>query len=204
MYTYSLQEDHFLHLDFDVFLFSKLPDFIEQADVFAQSRERFSNRYFYTEGVVLEELPYYKWVDPRPLKEREATNVGIVGGKNTSFIREYAKDAMTLTTHPENKELHSNYSREDWARITVTQEQYFLNLKAYLESVEITYLFDLDLQDEVTPEYVNIQEDYIHLMDKKYNARYSRALRDYLEENYNEYYRRVNNLDLHNWKNTFS
>lgn len=205
MFTYSLQESPFIHLDFDVFLFKPLPESLLNSDIFCQSLEKFSNSYFYTRGDYdIEKLPYYPWIDKRPLDQRIASNVGIIGGHNVNFIREYALQAMSLTTHPLNIVCHHIPSKVSWDRITVYQEQYLLNLFAYNKGIEITYLLPYDTLDTDAPKWIEEQENYCHLMGNKYSTTYSTMMRDYLEENYNEYFERIQNLDLLNWKNTFS
>jgi Family of unknown function (DUF6734) len=155
--AYSLQDEPFVHLDGDVFLWRPLPDWIINSPVFAQSPEDFHavdapdgprpiEDAFARAGV---SLPA-EWVWARSLggrRFREA-NCGILGGTNAGFLRHYAALALDLALNP----LHA----PAWAAIAdpgamnTAIEQFFLlaclgyhrfNPESPYRGVSVRYLF---------------------------------------------------------------
>lgn len=112
IHAYSQQKEPFVHIDSDVFLWKRLPESLESADVFAQNPEPFTvgsscYRPERIEAALLERngwLPE-EWLWYRQSQHRQRGECcGIFGGSNTAFIRHYAEQAMQLAQAPQNTE----------------------------------------------------------------------------------------------------
>lgn len=97
IFTYSLQEESFLHLDGDVFIFNQLPDSILKSELIAQNIEEATNYYISTQKELMANFSYFPdcvkadFFSSVPIK---AVNAGILGGNNVSFFKEYASAAF--------------------------------------------------------------------------------------------------------------
>jgi hypothetical protein len=157
IYAYELQREPFLHLDSDVFLWKRLPEHVESADVLAQNPEPFDSGASYYQPEALEEalrasgqgwLPQeWKWYRSDGRAQR-GDCCGIFGGTRVDFIQHYAAQARRLIEHPANQQA--------WRKLPARRDQNTLFeqylLAACLEHhrsqpgaghapVEIRYLF---------------------------------------------------------------
>lgn len=107
--AYSLQDQPFIHLDTDVFLWKPLPDNILNAPVFAQCPEHHppADEWCGPEDVERAfsqhdlRLPTeWEWSRSRSLHHFREVNCGILGGTRTDFIRYYARLAIDLVLNP--------------------------------------------------------------------------------------------------------
>ncbi len=118
--AYNIQDQPFVHLDTDVFLWKPLPASLVQAPVFAQHPEypdfhwvndgggpRDIEHGFAAEGI---ELPAeWQWTRSRDESYFPEENCGIFGGTNVGFIHYYSDLALDLVLNPKN--------RPAWARL---------------------------------------------------------------------------------------
>jgi len=158
----SSQKIHFLHLDYDVFLFKKLPSFIEDAEVFAQSKELNVWDYYGLQTF----LKYAKntYLIEKTKNNVDASNLGIFGGKNFDFINKYSSSCIDMILDKENTRAWntSHLYENSWCRATIA-EQYYLNVSSIFYKVPITYLFKnhLPLEEDC------IKYGYTHLWGVK-------------------------------------
>jgi hypothetical protein len=111
LYAYRWQERPFVHIDNDVFLWSRLPDRLETASVFAQNPEyiTFGSSYYQPEriehtirsvgGWMPKEIEYYISGDGT----FTAACCGIMGGTDLEFLRYYADSGIRMMEHPGNR-----------------------------------------------------------------------------------------------------
>jgi hypothetical protein len=110
--AYSLQDEPFLHIDTDVFLWKPLPRELEMAPVVAQCPEYFHRnsdrssrdleRVFAGAGAP---LPVeWEWAASRGETLFREENCGIVGGTRVDFLRHYASTAAGMVLNPDNAE----------------------------------------------------------------------------------------------------
>jgi hypothetical protein len=114
--AYSMQQEPFVHLDTDVFLWKPLPSDMMNASLFAQSPEQHSTLVEWCAPRQIEcafaqydlSLPAeWEFTRSRSLESYPEANCGILGGNRTDFIRYYADLAMDLV-------MNSAYARA-WA-----------------------------------------------------------------------------------------
>ena len=131
--AYSLQDQPFVHLDTDVFLWQPLPDRLADAPVLAQSPEtyhvaddhcgpRIVENAFARTGLVLP--AEWEWSRSRPARRFLEANCGILGGTNVSFIQRYARLALDLVLNPRHTAAWA--AVPDKAGLNATVEQFLL------------------------------------------------------------------------------
>lgn len=145
IHAYAIQQEPFIHIDHDVFLFQPFPEWLTSADVVAQSDE---GRWRYNESLT-KVLPSHRDIIRLPDERWHAYNTGIFGGNEVEFIQAYAKRSLELIRE------HTNFH---WWTMPV-YEQAFLSRFADDHGKEVTLL----LKDEDEAEDLG----YCHLMECK-------------------------------------
>jgi hypothetical protein len=131
--AYGLQNQPFVHLDTDVFLWKALPPGLLNAPVFAQCPEDHSllaawcgphdvERAFAQHGVSLP--AEWEWSRSRALNHFREANCGILGGTRTDFIRYYAGLAIDLIRNPDHANAWATF--DDRAGYNMVVEQFLL------------------------------------------------------------------------------
>jgi hypothetical protein len=131
--AYSLQDQPFVHLDSDVFLWKRLPRHLVDSPVVTQYPEGFCDhdpnyRPQDIEWAFAQEatkLPLeWEWTR-RDRNHFPAENCGILGGTHVEFLRYYAQTALDLALRPENAAAWSHL--HDKRCYNVVLEQFFLS-----------------------------------------------------------------------------
>jgi hypothetical protein len=151
--AYSVQDEPFVHLDSDVFLWQPLPDRVTSAPVLAQHPEP---RDSWGPQVVEDafarasvSLPVaWQWSRSHSGHRFRQANCGILGGINTSFISCYARLALDLALNPTYSAAWAVIT--DRQRINFTLEQFLLSAcvdfhrfdpESPHRGIELRYLF---------------------------------------------------------------
>lgn len=99
IFTYSLQNEQFIHADGDVFIWEKFPERIEKAQLISQNLENGFPIYY----KVLEEIDtHFNYIpscislNRRINKNINAYNAGIIGGKNYKFFKAFAEEVFNF------------------------------------------------------------------------------------------------------------
>jgi|SRR5215470_2178147 len=108
--AYAMQDQPFLHLDTDVFLWKPLAPQVAEAPVFAQCPEIHSygldchqseiERAFAAHGCTLPRE--WEWERSQENAHFREENCGIVGGSNVAFLRYFAETALDMVLSPGN------------------------------------------------------------------------------------------------------
>jgi hypothetical protein len=149
LYTYALQQEPFVHLDADVYLFKPLPARLTAGGVLAQNPETVSHPtpWYDVEacevairsrgdGYIPKEWSWYRTF----IADQRAACCGIIGGHRVDLIGAYASSALRLLQSPGNR--HAFDKIESKKELAVFFEQYLLAAWAGYHKVEIEYLFD--------------------------------------------------------------
>lgn len=130
--AYGLQDQPFVHLDTDVFLWKPLPKTVAEAPVFTQCPEFYPNDG--KPSVRAIELAFseqntplpqeWTWARARGLGHFREENCGILGGSHIDFIRHYSRTALQLALGDENGPAWSKLP--DKTSHNFTLEQFFL------------------------------------------------------------------------------
>lgn len=134
--TYSLQEEPFIHVDGDLFLWNPLPENIMNAGLIASNPE--VNLYFNKE-VLVEMEEHFQYI-PSHLKDIHmqehifSSNAGIFGGSNIPFIKKYCSKAKQIIKENEN-----SLEKVNIGHTNMLIEQISLFYLAARENIKIVY-----------------------------------------------------------------
>lgn len=167
LYTYSLQEKPFLHIDGDVFIFQRFPNKLLECELIAQNIEVATEHYSSTQKELMAHFSYFPecvhndFCSGIPIK---AVNAGILGGNDITFIKGYANEAFEYVNRNESKLPLVNVDK-----FNIFFEQHLFYSLAKEKSTPIGLLFD-DLVSDNKYKYlgnfheVPFKRTYLHLL----------------------------------------
>ncbi len=197
--AYRLQDEPFVHIDADVFLWRRLAREIERADVFAQNPEPitpgatpYTPVEFETaigDGWLPKEWFWYlgtpKW---------EGQCCGVLGGNRIDFIKHYASTALRIVRDPRNRSAIK--IMRDKGRHMLLVEQFVLTAlveyhrtqkRSRFGGIQMRHVFST-FEEAISP-YGPRQAGFTHLAgDTKRNARVSRHLENRVRKELPEFY----------------
>lgn len=138
--SYSIQDEPFVHIDGDVFLFKPLGHRAETAAVVAQNVEvNFPIYHEAMEGIeqYFPYIPESIKIDRKTSSYILASNTGSFGGNDIEFIQYYARQAMHFVEANRTAIHHAHP-----VYINCIFEQYLLHCLSKQANTPITYLFD--------------------------------------------------------------
>jgi hypothetical protein len=193
IYSYSIQNKPFIHIDGDIFIWKSFDEDIVKGELIAQNVEIDFSIYQKPFHTIKEE---FVSLPPCLKKELESqqffvANAGIIGGKNIDFFKQYKKLAFDLI----NDNL-SNIDKVENFVFNNCYEQFLYYALAKSEGIKINYLFP-PVQDSNYPNYADFHEVplkrwYIHAMSEyKQNPEVCHHLARRLRMDYPEYYYRI-------------
>ncbi len=148
VYTYSLQERPFIHVDGDVYLPNGIPDKVAESPLIAQNREVGTSYYrdmmervIHNPNIKLPEC-IVKTIEEDALS---SYNMGVFGGNDLEFIRRYCEEVFSFLKA--NKLNDANSVNKD-IECNIFFEQIVLAALADIESIDVGYIVDRLLPDE--------------------------------------------------------
>jgi hypothetical protein len=188
LYSYRMQQEPFVHLDYDVYLWKRLPLRLDQAPVFAQNPEPlingdtifddhiyrtglFKSLVFSANGLIPKEMTWYLRMEGF----QYAASAGILGGNHISFLHHFADSALSLIQSPSNKPIweymYNQYNPTTSITPNLLVEQYFLSACIeYHKGRAESPFFDIDLaflfksqEDSLQPKSAQ-EHGFTHLM----------------------------------------
>ncbi len=201
VFTYSLQEEPFLHLDGDVFLFKALPASLLGSELIVQNIEMATDYYLSTQKELMKYFTYFPncvrndFNRTYPIK---AVNAGILGGNNIGFIKEYADLAFKYINR--NVQHLSSINAD---RFNVFFEQHLFYSLAKAKGLSIEFLIKDTIMDNQYQHLSDFHEvpwkkNYMHLLGQYKKDEYTcRQMAAKLRQLYPEYYYRIISLCRH-------
>lgn len=197
LFAYNLQEEPFLHVDGDVYIWEKYSDAIENAELVAQHVDYKEDDYKFAISHLKEHnisIPIVLLKDFVMLGRFKASNAGIIGGKNIGFFKTYVKEALRF--------INSNDGQSEQAIIgssyAIIYEQYLYSAMARKENLKIDHLFEdkeLNLMDLLNFMNKYNKNKFVHLFStSKLFSEYCRELEHQLLLDYPEYHHRIISL----------
>lgn len=192
LYTYSLQEEPFIHVDDDVFIWDRLPTQVEQGKLIAQNLE---SSFDYYEKILLEISNHFNHIPEYMLnmmknKNYLSCNAGIFGGNDITFFKKYTSEAFRFI----NENLN-NFDKVNVSQLNIIYEQYLFLALAKKRGVDLSCLLP-----HTSAKYVGLadfdsvpqERTYLHLvgMFKRYHG-VCENLEKYVMFNYPTYYERL-------------
>lgn len=163
LFTYAQQEEPFIHTDYDVFIWKKFPNWLEQSPLIAQHLEK---EYPYSIKVIDDAIAKFHWLPDCITKSENKyneANAGILGGTDINFIREYCEIAFKLID--KNADVIKNLKYPGMVN-TVVEQYLYLCLSLYKDT-PIRYAFEnVDSRFQRFGKFESIPHDayYIHTL----------------------------------------
>lgn len=162
--SYSIQKEHFIHVDNDIFVWDKFPIFIENAEFACQNIE--ANFFYYAPAIkIISENTKV----PLNFQSNDdnifACNAGLFGGKNYKVINEFCENLLNFIY--DNKSFFNSFKDKDFNLNLVIEQYYSYNfiskkniaITPLLEDTDIN-IFGRLMRFNLLPQYAN----YIHLL----------------------------------------
>ncbi len=174
--TYQKQNEPFLHIDCDIFMWTPIPETLLKAPLVAQHKEKDSH--FYRE--VFNEIKKDNVILPQYMqhcigeKYIYSYNAGIIGGNDLEFLHRYIKHITTFVS--ENKARFATATRKFLYNVVLEQWLYY-GLATFEHREVCTYykntITDFDMKDNKIPNQVvsGTPLNYMHVMEYKDNIR---------------------------------
>lgn len=169
--AYALQNEPFVHIDGDAFLFAPLPQTLLTASLFAQNYE-YNHTYYETiYGSIKQYFRYIPdWIHPNHKGYIAAANTGLVGGTDTAFYKNLQNE-ITYFLEQNRAFLHLATPNIDFS---IFLEQVFFQSLADQKDKKIQYLLDYEVDERLNYGLDRFKDlptscSYIHLMSYKHN-----------------------------------
>lgn len=167
IWTYSLQQKPFLHIDGDVFLFDKLSEDLVSGDVVGQNIEVATEYYTSMQREIEEHFTYFPDVVKNDFAMDEpirAINAGILGGNDIELFKEYTAEALRYI---DRNTQHFPVVTVD--HFNVFFEQHLLYVMAMEKHSNIKLKYNDIIEDKGYSYIGNIMDtpryrDYVHLL----------------------------------------
>jgi hypothetical protein len=164
--VYSLQQEPFLHVDGDIFIFEAFPQQLMRADLIAQNQETTTNYYRDNWAKIVPKLDYL----PAEMEDFDkgvsdlAYNMGIFGGNDLVFLKEYSQESLSFVYKNQAKLEDINPFN-----FNVFFEQVFFYEKTKAKSKEVGTLIIDNIGDneyEGFADFYKVPKDktYLHLL----------------------------------------
>jgi hypothetical protein len=199
LYTFGLQQQPFIHVDGDVFIWERFPQRIEQAGLIAQNIEH--EFPFYRE--LLQTLADANAYLPAAIKNNylqgtciNAYNAGIIGGRNLAFFSHYVSEALRFVRKTDTS--HAGFSTSLFNTI-YEQHLYYclakklgLDVQCYLDVIDEAEL-NFTLKGITQFRNAPASTGYIHLFgeDAKKDPGICEELSAKLKFHYPQYHKRI-------------
>lgn len=199
--TYGMQDEPFIHVDNDIFIWSKFPENIESANLCCQNIEELTSDYKLALDIIrlnFSKIPSLlnEAVSPnvRRIKEIKSINAGIIGGHNIPFFKNYSDIVFSLY-NDYNKDLLN--SAEKIGLFNIVLEQLVFGLLANNGNERIEYLMSDCSFDEMINKLADIhtapiKSKYVHCLGElKRRIDIASQIELRLKYEYPDYYERI-------------
>lgn len=167
IYTYSQQNEPFLHVDGDVFIFKAFSEDLIQQPLIAQNEEVATDYYASVQKQIQQHFRYLPEVVSNDFKCSEpirAVNAGILGGTDITFYKKYTDLAFEYVNRNMDVLSYVNVNR-----LNVFVEQHLFCCYAKFCNKPVAYLIDKVFEDNTYKNLANFWEtpykqSYLHLL----------------------------------------
>lgn len=202
IYSLTLQDEPFVHLDGDIFIFRKLPDSLFSGDFGFQNLE--TTHYQRTYSKLIE---YYDNIyKNKPLdwnnNLKSAVNCGIMYFKDPDLAKIFNQNCFKYFINIEKdfllklKNELENIIKINYITYPLLFEQYYLNCFInYFKNHKTNYLLSIDQIEREEKGELTIQ-GYVHLIEDKNNPKYIINLEERFSLEFPGEYKKFLNLNL--------
>ncbi len=195
--SYSIQDQPFIHVDGDVYIWRKFGDRLEKATLIAQNKD--PDQQHYSSAKKQASALHFEF--PKILQNTFASNeklcgvnAGILGGSDIDFFKAFYEKAIAFINSNLNR-LSSNIVGSSFALL---YEQLLFKVLANKQNKPIDYLFSSDeLNQYDISNFFNKYgaKNYVHILSyKKRYLEHCKELESILKLEFPEYYYRIEKL----------
>lgn len=199
VYSYGLQNEPFIHIDNDIFIWGKFPERIEKASLCCQNLEQLSLDYQEGLNLIKTHIPsksniFNEFIDNNNLMNLYAVNAGILGGNDIDFIKTYSKNVLDFYNHQINK---FSLIGEKIGLLNIILEQLSFGVLAQKKGIKIEYLKQIIEFDELINDIIDIysapiRTKYVHCLGNiKKDLLVAQQIEFHLKSQYPNYYQKV-------------
>lgn len=193
--AYQLQNEPFLHVDGDVFIWQAFDNEILERELVAQNSEHWFSGYEF----ILTKTKSENIILPSFVKNHdnlESYNLGVVGGNKIDLFQQYRVDIFEFVKKNQ-KFLHDLVQNYNHSFVNMFIEQFMFTQLAISKQIPISTIFPEKVIDPDYPEITNFYnvprfKKFVHLMGKsKSLPEICKSLSKILRRYYPEYYYRI-------------
>ncbi|MGY3792643.1 DUF6734 family protein [uncultured Aquimarina sp.] len=199
IYSYSIQDEPFIHVDNDVYVWGAFSEKLHNARLVTQHFEKgypfYENLYknLKTNNVVFPEVI----LENRKVEEKiHAYNAGIIGGNDIAFFKNYSKEAFKFVDNNVDK-----LSNIDIGRFNTIFEQYLFYCLTQSQNIDVACYSDIVGEQKLDIFFQNLTRfkeapkdaKFIHLYGEycKKHKEFCDELENKVKTHYPEYYENV-------------
>lgn len=207
VYSYSIQQEPFIHVDNDIFIWEKFPNNIEKATLCCQNIEQLSNDYIEGMRLVKNHISYSGSIFEKLISSNDlfpnyyAVNAGILGGNNVNFINSYAK--YIIDFYNSHKQEFKNIG-ESVGLLNIIIEQLSFGILSKEKDIKIDCLKQIANFDELINNIIDIysapiKTKYVHCLGNiKKDEFIAQQIEFHLKSQFPFYYDRIVNYCIRN------
>jgi hypothetical protein len=206
IYTYSKQDEPFLHVDGDVFIWEAFNKEFLKANLIAQNKEVGTANFYESMFHEIEKELVFSPEDIKIIQQKHASiftyNAGILGGHNIDFFKKYT--SLCFKFIEKNRVILSKINKGNF-NVYFEQFFFFCLSEKYKQKVDTLYgeiISDNDYRGMGDFELAPTMKKYLHLIGPfKRDYKTCRKMSWILRENYPDYYYKIINLFPEKYKN---
>lgn len=206
IYTYSKQDEPFLHVDGDVFIWEAFDKEFLKGDLIAQNKEIGTTGFYESMFGNIEKKLVFLPEEIKAIREKNtsifAYNAGILGGQNIDFFKKYT--TLCFKFIEKNKTILNKVNKTS---LNVYFEQFFFFCLSEKYNEKVHTLFERVIPDNDYKgmgdfELVPTMKKYLHLIGPfKKDYKTCKKMAWILRESYPNYYYRIITLFSEKYKN---
>lgn len=198
VYSYGLQDEPFIHIDNDIFIWGEFPERIETAPLCCQNLEQLSLDYQEGLNIISTQIPtksgIFRELINSNLTSLYAVNAGIIGGNDIDFIKTYSKNVLDFYSSQKEK---FSIIGEKIGLLNIVLEQLSFGFLAQKESIKVEYLKQIIDFDELINDIIDIysapiRTKFVHCLGNiKKDLLVAQQIEFHLKSQYPNYYQKV-------------
>ena len=194
--TFQMQDEPFLHVDGDVFVWESLTDKFKNSNLVTQNLEITTEYYGKMWNDIFPNLKFIPSEMTNYINKTSnfACNMGIIGGNDLNFFKEYTKTSIDFV----DKNIDS-WSCINGFNFNIFFEQVLFYEFAKIKKKKVDFLFEEVSQDNAYKGFGDFQKvpnkSYLHLLGiYKKNASVCKAMEVYVMKYYSDSYSKITKL----------